>query len=120
MDAGIMLVAAVSESAKLSTMPVFLKVFITPEPTPYLPGGAADIIALVFAGQNSPPPIPKKVSARAMSSRGVVVVSRLRSKRTAAWIARPDDATILEPTRSDRIPANGPVTAVAIATGTKR
>ena len=39
MYAGMTPVTAVSDNAKLITMPVFLKVFIMPEATPYLAGG---------------------------------------------------------------------------------
>src|SRR5208283_941140 len=110
-------VAAVRARAKLRIMPVFLKVFIIPDPTPYFAGGVEDIIALVFAGQKKARPTPEIVSISPISSSEVPVVSLLKS--TSAMVAnkRPRIDMILKPYLSESIPPIGPMIAEASANG---
>ena len=110
-------VAAVSESAKLRIIPVFLKVIMMPDPTPYFAGGVEDIMALVFAGQKKARPTPEIVSMMPISSRVVLGVNLLKSTSATVVNARPELAIALNPNLSESTPPIGPTIAEASANG---
>ena len=114
---GMTAVAAVNERAKLSIPPVFLNVFIAPEPTPYFAGGVEDIIAEVLAGQKNASPIPEIVSMIPISSRVELTVSWLNNSKDTAAMMTPAPEIYLKPNLSVRIPPTGPTTAEARANG---
>ena len=97
-------VAAVNERAKLRIIPVFLKVFIIPDPTPNFAGGVEDIMALVLEGQKKARPIPDNVSMAPISTRGVLMVSLLNKNSAIAASTRPITEIALNPYLSERIP----------------
>ncbi len=105
----------IERSSKI--MPVLLKVFIIPDPTPYFAGGVEDIIALVFEGQKNASPTPEMVSITPISISGVLIVNLLKSTSAVAVSASPIDEIALKPNLSDRIPPIGPTSAEAPANG---